>query len=366
MNYRRHRLKSHPRRGSTLVLAAVFLVLMLAMIGFAVDLGYVVLVRTQLQVAADSAAIAATAANMESPIEEVVATAAQYAGYHAAGGKSLELNPADVKLGVWDFNSRRFNPSAWSGNAVRVTTRRDSTSNGESALFFVRALGIDSVGLKTEAIAALVDNFSGFHPPSTGENLPILPFAVDKASCDDLFRGVGTDNWTWNAETGDVTRGGDGVAELNFYPQDTGAPGNRGTVDIGRDNNSTADLRRQILEGVSAEDLSYHGGKLELDNRGELELGADPGISAGMKNALEAIKGQGRIITVFSRVTGSGNNAEYTIVGFAGVRIMEVELTGGDKRVMIQPAKMVVLGGIPGTAEARTSDWLFSPVCLVR
>ena len=49
------------RRAVTLILAALMMVFMLAMIAFALDIGYIVLVRTQLQVSADSAAMAAAA-----------------------------------------------------------------------------------------------------------------------------------------------------------------------------------------------------------------------------------------------------------------------------------------------------------------
>ena len=361
-----HKLKKHRRRGSTLVLAAIIMVLMLGMVGFAVDMGYVMLVRTQLQVAADSAAIAAAAANMNDLQNEVVATASQYAEYHASGGKNVQLSPADVEPGVWDFSTRRFTSSAWNSNAVRVTTRRDGTTNGEAVLFFAKVLGIDSVALSTEAVAAFVDNFSGFQPPSTGGNVPIAPFALDKETWDALSANNGTDDWTWDRETGAVAPGSDAVAEVNFYPQDTGSPGNRGTVDIGRNNNSTADLSRQILEGISPEDLSYHGGKLELDHRGELELGADPGLSNGIKDELAAIKGQARILPVFSQITGNGNNARYTIVKFVGIRIMEVDLTGENKRVIIQPANIVILGGIPASGSGQRSDGIFSPVSLVQ
>ena len=53
----RMRKKSQPkRRGSIIVLATVMLIVMIALVAFAVDLGYIMLVRTQLQVAVDSAA----------------------------------------------------------------------------------------------------------------------------------------------------------------------------------------------------------------------------------------------------------------------------------------------------------------------
>ena len=62
------------------------------------------------------------------------------------------------------------------------------------------------------------------------------------------------DDWTWDQDTLSVRSGPDGKYEVNLYPQGTGSPGNRGTVDIGSSNNSTADIARQILYGVTPAD----------------------------------------------------------------------------------------------------------------
>src|SRR4029077_18354334 len=113
--------------------------------------------------------------------------------------------------------------------------------------------------------------------------------------------------------------------------------GNFGTVDIGNDNNSTADLSRQIRFGINESDLAYIGGALQLGPDGTLLLNGDTGISAAIKDDLESVKGQPRAICIYSTVTGNGNNAMYTIVGFVGVRIMKVKLTGNPKYVTIQP-----------------------------
>ena len=97
------------------------------------------------------------------------------------------------------------------------------------------------------------------------------------------------------------------MKEINLYPSGNGPPGNRGTVDIGSNNNSTADLSRQILNGVTKSDLAYHGGKLEFNEDGELFLNGDTGISAGIKDELAAVIGQPKIIPIFSNVSGPGN-----------------------------------------------------------
>ena len=54
------KLRKH-RRGTITVLAALLCVVILGMMAFALDVGYLSLARTQLQAAADSAALAAAA-----------------------------------------------------------------------------------------------------------------------------------------------------------------------------------------------------------------------------------------------------------------------------------------------------------------
>ena len=184
-----------------------------------------------------------------------------------------------------------------------------------------------------------------------------------------MKNGVGTDDWTWDSDAGQVTAGSDNILEINLYPQGTGAPGNRGTVDIGSSNNSTADIARQITDGVNPSDLAYHGGELKLDSSGELYLNGDTGISAGVKDELASVIGRPSIIPIFEQVSGNGNNATYKIVEFAGVRITEVKLTGNmnSKRVIIQPANVLTEGVIfDDTASPTSSTYIYSHVWLVR
>lgn len=367
MNTGSRKSKKPPRRAVTMCLAALMLSFLLGMVAFAIDVGYIVLVRTQLQVAADSAALAGAAKMIESATD-VVATAQHYAGRHVAADQHVQLRAADVGLGIWNFYTRTFIPSGPRENAIRVTTRRDDTSGGKAPLFFAGVFGVRGCALQTEAMAAFVNNFDGFRMPSSGENLPMLPLTIHQQTCQALLDGMGSDDWSWDAESARLIPASDGVPEANLYPQQTGSPGNFGTIDIGNTNNSTSDLCRQILNGVSSDDLSYHGGELRLDHSGVLELNGDPGVSAGIKDALAAIKGEPRIITIYDQVSGSGNNAQYRIVGFMGVRIMEVELGGGisNKHVIIQPARMITRGGIPASDTTPRSHFIFSPACLVR
>ncbi|MCA9119562.1 MAG: hypothetical protein H6822_11370 [Planctomycetaceae bacterium] len=369
------------RRGTILVLSAVLMVMVMAMLAFAVDLGYLQVARGEMQRSADSAALAAAwdlvdsgaltgDSNVYVMKESARDRASQYAALNPVLNQPPGLAAEDVVIG---FLPNPSDPTAAidltntnTPNTVWVRVRRTESQNGKIPFFIANVLGLDSIGAEVEATAALLNSFQGFQTSSSG-NLDLLPFALDQDTWTDLVNGIGTDDWKWDAATGEVQAGADGILEFNLYPQGTGSPGNRGTIDIGSNNNSTADIARQIVEGISPSDLSYHGGKLEFDSHGELPLNGDTGISAGVKDELESIKGQPRIIPIFSEVTGPGNNAMYTIVQFAGIRIMEVKLTGkqSGKRVMVQPANIVARGGIPSPTSGTTA-FVYSPVWLVR
>ena len=204
--------------------------------------------------------------------------------------------------------------------------------------------------------------------PADGSALDLMPFAYDQQSWNALMNGSGPDQWTYDVANNSVKAGADGVPEGNLFPQGTGSPGNRGTVDIGTNNNSTSHLNSQILNGLSSSDLAAYGGKLTLNSGGTLMLAGNPGISAGMKSALSSIIGEPRIIPIFSQVSGNGANAQYTIVEFVSVRVLQVQLTGSmsSKALIIQPSGMIVKGAVPSTSTTQMSTGLYSLPFLVK
>lgn len=385
----RHRNNGpHARRGAIIFLAMLFTLVLLAFAVFATDVGYLLVARTQLQGTADAAAFAASwdlidedsppGSASQSTIEaNVRERAAEYAGYQHVIGLHPEFGESDVEVGYMDENSQSGDALDTSGanppNAVHVIARRDQGQNGQIQMLFARIFGFENADLQAEATAKVDSSFSGFEMPADGSNLDILPFALDEGTWNNLLNGNGDDDWTYDSQSQQVISGSDGVVEANLFPKGTGSPGNRGTVDIGSNNNSTADISRQVVSGISASDLAYHGGKLELNAWGELSLNGDTGISAGVKDELASIIGQAKILPIFSSVSGNGNNAQYTIVKFAGVRIVDVKLTGNmnSRRVLVQPANVVTKGGITpssnsGGASATTSYYIYSPPRIAR
>ena len=139
------------RRGVITVFSAFLMVMMLAMVAFACDVGYMMVAQSQLQVAADSAAMAA-AANMSGTTSNIVSAAQQFAGYNKAGGKAVSSGQFRCLFGTWNATNRTFASSGTVGNAVKVTARRDNTT-GANGTFFGRVLGLTSFNIPVSAIA---------------------------------------------------------------------------------------------------------------------------------------------------------------------------------------------------------------------
>lgn len=375
------------RRGAVTVLAALFSVVLIGMVAFAVDLGYVLSVKEEMQRSADAAALAACWDYCQALVDgddsnEAQCSARGSASYFAGSNEISQQAPAlatnysnsaegDLVFGyvsdVYASNPQLDTSQTDLFNAVQVTVRRDQSMNGTVPYFFARVFGQTDQSLETFAMAAIVRDIKGFQTPHSGGNIHLLPFTLDLDTWTDWVGGCGEDNWTWNPDTKACSPGGDGVLEVNLYPQGTGSPGNRGTVDIGSENNSTSDIARQILEGISPQDFAAHTRPLEFDSCGKCLLNGDTGISAGVKDELKAIRGQPRVIPIFSDVVNPGNNAEYTIVKWYGICIVDVKLTGpmNKKHVTIQAAPVTCEGAVPATTTG-SSGYVFSPVFLLK
>jgi hypothetical protein len=369
-----------------LVLTAIMMIVVVALAAFAVDIGCLEVAKTQLQASADAAALAGGWAMIATQPGDQWTTlqanartsAVTFAAHNKVFGSApviatnlANLPEGDVVLGYIANVSNPNSPMTYNNpesyNAVQVTVSRTASKNGEIPFFFGRALGISQRPLVATATAATVKSVGGLKSPANGSGLKLLPFALDVETWNALLAGIGQDNFAFNSGSQTVSSGHDGILECNLFPQGTGSPGNRGTVDIGPRNNSTSDIARQILYGIRQADLNAVGGQLTFNTNGELYLTGDTGISAGVKDELASIVGQTRIIPIFSNVSGNGNNATYTIVKFVGVRIMAVGLTGSmsTKYLMVQPA-VVITGGIIPSSQGNQSDFVYSPVRLIR
>jgi hypothetical protein len=359
------------RRGAIVVLTGILCVVLLAMVAFAVDLGYLTLVRTELQNAADAAAMAGASGLIDAPAQAKT-LAETYGENNRAASRDVTVLPdEDVDIGIWNFGSRTFSPASGAAlaqaNAVRVTALVSAGRGNSARLFFSRIFGHTSTDMSAEATAALWSDLRGFRIPPNGQNLPLLPLAMDLQTWQDAMAGTGPDDWSWDESIDRPDASSDGKVEVNLYPDGgTGASGNRGLIEIGPSGGDVPTLRQQILHGISPSDLNHHGGSLELNSQGQMALGGQPGVNATLHSELSAIVGETRIVPLFDQLTESGSNASYTIVRFGGVRIMYIDLNASPKRIMVQPTYVYVHGAIPDTSSSSSSsDMIYSAPGLV-
>ncbi len=387
--------KSYNRRAVSFAMTAISIVMLLGMASLTVDVGMMYRARAEAQAAADAAAMAGAwqlldedrlkgGGNMTAEISTARTTAAQVAALNVIINTSPSLSAnssndteGDIVVGyLSDPDGNPYESLSTADpdgfNTVRVQVRRDAAHSSPIDLFFAGVFGRLTADVSAEAYATFKDGVVGYKVDDNTGNAGLLPLALKVDAWDNLLSGVFTsgDNWTYNESTGTVSAGPDGVFELNLYPGGGATqlpPGNFGTVDIGSSNNSTADLSRQIRYGVSAEDLEFFGGELALGSDGTLLLNGDTGLSAAVKDDLVAIKGLPRAIPLFSTVAGPGNNSTFTIVGFAGITILDVKLTGSmsSKQVIVQPAFVVDDAAITGPGSG-PSHFVYKPVHLVR
>lgn len=382
--------ESTRRRGAVVAMVVVSLVLLVGMATMTIDVGMLYRARAEAQASADAAAMAGAmrlidpdrlkgTPNMSEEIVLARSTAAEYAALNEVVNDGPQVDQtSDILVGrlnnPWDpSESLSFNdPNNY--NTVRVLVRRDDVRNGPIDLFFAGIFGRNTADITAEAFATLHQGVSGFRP-TNDDNSQVLPLALHVDAWNDLLDGTFTsgDNWSYDEESKTLGGGQDEINELNLYPGGgTGQlpPGNFGTIDIGGSGNSTADLGRQILHGISPEDIAALGTDFVLGPDGTIDLNGDTGLSAAIKNELSAVVGQPKVIPLFSEVNGPGNNATFTIVGFAGVRILDVKLTGSmnSKRVIIQPASVIDSTAVPpapGTSPG-PGGFAYGPVELIR
>lgn len=356
---RARRPRTGRRRGATtLAMTALLMPVLMGGVALAVDVGVRQTALAQLRTAADSAALAAVnrlALTLASGNALATAdfTAAQAQAVTAAGDNKVlqagvSLSTSDVTFGYIDpnaaANQRTFlTDTSYTPyfNAVKVTTRRDAEHSGIIPAFFGRVLGFSGSNAAITSYAMCRITAIRSLDGTTGANL--LPIVLDLPTYNNMIAGLTSDKYTYNDSTGTVSSGADGISESCLYPVCSGSAGNWGTIKVGVTNNSTSTLNSQILNGITPAELAtFPGGVIRVSpTTGTIVFPGNPGISAGIKSSIDQIIGKPVQIPIYDPsygTGGNGNNATYTVVKFAWVRILVSNFQGNPKYVIIQPA----------------------------
>ena len=385
------------RKGAVIVLVAVLLVVLLGCAALAVDIGYLYVARAELQRTADAAALAGVQAlgrDSETPFGEYLSAndiytqAETYAELNKVLRQGIVLDrDTDIVIG---YLANPHNLSATlqivpldQCNAVLVIARRTSSSSGgEIPLFFAPMWGMNSSAVSASAIAVLDDRFYAYR----GGNA--VPFTLHMDTWDDeIIQGNGADDYSYDKYTGSIIWSPDGVPEAKLFPNKEGpsnngkgkgkgggndGAGNFGILHIGSGSNGVPYLREQIRNGISQDDFVDMTGEpmvkfYDYDSGDEVIylINGNPGIKAGLKDAMEEKVGHVVGIFLHNSVSGTGSNAVFTVVTMRFGRVMDVDLTGNDKAIMIQPVPYYGLG-ILTAPNAPSTDRLIGSLELVR
>ena len=362
------------RRGSIVVLAALLMVLLVGMLAFAIDIGYMSTVKAELQNAADAAAIAGAerlqnqfvqyyapgqmnqsgilqyiTTNTTDP-NSPIATAQRFAGYNKAGGVYLQLPASDVSFSYYDgTNAPVPANSSLFPNTITVTTRRDDTANSPLALFFGNILGVSTSNITATASATIYAGDVSSLQVIPGVNAHILPVALDV----NVWTQFMNDNFSSPWVTGRVTTGPNGNPQLQVYPFTTNTPGSFGLLDTGIPSNRTPAFRNWIDSGETPNDISYllQNGLLPVSPTSPEPWKCGTGSKSSLLYDFQSQIGVPNLIPLFVPVSpipnyvaasSSGQNASYMIVGFAGVTITQADGSGSSNMtISIQPACVV-------------------------
>jgi Flp pilus assembly protein TadG len=167
------------QHGAVAIMVAVSAVVLLGLAAFVIDFGYSWVTTNELQNAADAGALAGarvlgkfycpetdpadpckskadqddtTIAEVETSIESAVTNVVNQ---NKAAKASILIDAADIEIGTWDGDTKTFTPNATPPDAVRVRTRRDTTTNGPITTFLGNIFGVANISLSKPATAAL-------------------------------------------------------------------------------------------------------------------------------------------------------------------------------------------------------------------
>ena len=143
---RMHHPQRHPERGVVIIWTAFFLLFMLGFVAIGIDVAKLMATRTQLQNAADAAALAGASALDMTTGKVVQDTARIRAQAISALNKAFVDGPTAISLATNDI-------SFPTNNRVKVTVRRDAASGGSMITHVAQVIGIKSLDVSATAVA---------------------------------------------------------------------------------------------------------------------------------------------------------------------------------------------------------------------
>ena len=265
--------------GQAYVLTILFLVVLLGMAAAVLDVGSWYRAHRALQATVDAAALAGAQALPEDS-GKASALANEYAAKN--GGGSMTIT---------------FSTQVFPSDTINVEGTRPAPG------FFAKVFGVDSVTVRTHATAR-----AGF--PVQAKY--VVPIVVDekheKLQCN--------------------PNPCSGPTELKYqHLKNNGSPdgsGNFGFINLtGEGGTGTSELEKWITNG-----FDKYLGLGDYDART-----GNPFSSSHIKDVLDARVGDIMLFPIYRKLSGSGTNAKYVIIGWAGFRLTGLDVKGNNEKL---------------------------------
>jgi hypothetical protein len=264
--------------GQAYVISILFLAVLLAMAAAVLDIGSWYRADRSLQATVDAAALAGAQA-LPGSTGNATALANQYAAKN--GGGSINVT---------------FSSQVFPFDTIKVTGSRPAPG------FFSKVLGVNSVTVHANASARA----GGLSAAKW-----VVPIVVDekhpKLQCNPNPCA--------------------GATELNYlHLKKNGSPdgsGNFGFINLTGGSQGTSDLG----------DLIENGWDQYMDLGNYDAITGNMFSSSNIGDLLEAREGDVLLFPIYRKITGSGTNAQYQIVGWAGFRLTGMNLQGNNEKL---------------------------------
>jgi len=377
------------RRAATAVVVAVMIPVLVGFAAITIDVGATYNTRTDLQRAADAAALAGASAYVSDEmiklrqygdtgqLSYVVGTASSRVDEFSAvnpsfGTSTTKVESGDFAAGWIDLNSGtspiQTGALPTTFNAIEVAVRRnEDVLNGPIEFFFAAIFG-QSTGETSATATAVFDDRVGGFDTGAGDG-GFLPFTIDE----DIFELellTGADDYGYDPGSETVTGGSDGIKEIRLYPWDL-APGNFGLLNVGTPNQSTPALQNHIENGIPPEDWTAEIGTDKLSFIDEFgdpithDITGNAGMKSALESSIELRKGDVVGFLLHNQVEEGGSNSVYTVTQLRFGRVMEVNLNGNNKGLWLQPVSYNG-GGVIIDPNAPSSGGLLGRIVLAR
>lgn len=267
---------------------------------------------------------------------------------------------------VADTGIKRFLQTDHQPMSIQLKTQQTGRINNPVAELMSEFTS-SNLGTAGSQIEASIDNHIVGVRPFDNVSIPAFPLAILKNDPSgkitetwelQIDQKKGKDEYRFNPDTKTVTRGSDGIPEIQL----TGKP-RRGNIsdanlqllDFGSLHNSNA-IERQILSGLTKQDLKEFHGEL-LFSAGPVQVNCSPQIEDNEQDAFQKMKGQCRICFLYDKVESSSRS--YTgladCTNMVAARIMSIKrLENQTCEIILQPGVMTTRTAI--LVEAKSAE----------